>query len=60
MAWSTLILRSMSLLVSGSDGDGYGDPTNVTIVCDAPQGYVADMNDCDDVDPNIHPAVDEL
>lgn len=30
------------------DGDGHGDPQNETWACDAPQGTVADGDDCDD------------
>lgn len=30
------------------DGDGHGDPAEVTSACDAPKGYVANSDDCDD------------
>ncbi|MFN7147557.1 MAG: MopE-related protein, partial [Myxococcota bacterium] len=39
-----------------ADGDGYGDPGDAVIVCDAPEGYVADATDCDDTDATISPA----
>jgi hypothetical protein len=37
------------------DGDGYGNPTVWQDKCSQPEGYVADNNDCDDSDANIHP-----
>ena len=30
------------------DGDGHGDPGELTSACDAPKGYVATDDDCDD------------
>ena len=40
---------------AGVDGDGYGDATQTTSSCDAPQGYTANGNDCDDNAPSAHP-----
>ena len=37
------------------DGDGYGTPSDVALGCGAPDGYVADSDDCDDADPEVHP-----
>ena len=42
------------------DGDGFGDPSAASAWCAIPSGYVADDGDCDDDDPTIHPAADEL
>lgn len=39
------------------DGDGYGDAYNYTEACDQPNGYVANMNDCDDADASLHTIV---
>ena len=38
-----------------TDSDGYGDATQTTIACDAPQGYTANGNDCDDSAPSVNP-----
>jgi hypothetical protein len=41
------------------DGDGYGDPDAVTEACDQPADHVGSASDCDDGDPDIHPAASE-
>ena len=38
-----------------SDGDGYGDPETSVSSCSAPDGYVENMDDCDDNNPDISP-----
>ena len=38
-----------------SDEDGFGDPENTTMACEAPIGYVENSDDCDDQDNDIHP-----
>jgi len=35
------------------DGDGYGDPLDAALACEAPAGAVADGTDCDDANPAI-------
>ncbi|GDX79259.1 hypothetical protein LBMAG42_10700 [Deltaproteobacteria bacterium] len=42
-----------------ADSDGYGDASVSTAACDAPAGYVADDEDCDDADASINPGEDE-
>jgi formylglycine-generating enzyme required for sulfatase activity len=42
-----------------ADGDGFGDPLTSTQACEAPSGYLADDTDCDDQDPDMHPATVE-
>ena len=42
------------------DGDGYGDVGSSMDACDASDGWVSDSTDCDDVDPSINPAADEV
>ncbi len=37
------------------DGDGYGDETTTDVGCEAPTGYVANDNDCDDYNSAINP-----
>ncbi len=36
-----------------ADGDGHGDPTRITLACEAPVGWVEDDGDCDDGDPAL-------
>jgi hypothetical protein len=43
-----------------ADGDGYGSAANTTVACQAPAGYVANSEDCDDTNANIHPGAAEL
>jgi len=42
------------------DGDGYGTSSDTLEACDAPAGYLADSQDCDDADGAIHPGADEV
>jgi len=42
-----------------ADGDGYGDPADMTTACDAPADTVGDASDCDDTDSGIHPDATE-
>ena len=39
-----------------ADGDRYGDPTETTEACYAPEGFVVDGTDCDDTARSINPA----
>ena len=41
------------------DGDGHGHPTDTWAACEAPAGYVASQDDCDDDDDAIHPGAAE-
>ena len=43
-----------------ADGDGYGDPTTGTDLCDGASGTVADGTDCDDTDPAVNPGQTEV
>ena len=43
-----------------ADGDGYGDPLVPSTACTMPSGYVSDDSDCDDQDPDMHPATEEI
>jgi len=42
------------------DGDGYGDATATVFACDAPQGYTANGNDCDDANAATNPSAYEI
>ncbi|MCB9797419.1 MAG: putative metal-binding motif-containing protein, partial [Alphaproteobacteria bacterium] len=43
-----------------ADGDGYGDPDNSSLACDAPSGHVADRTDCDDNEAAANPGETEV
>jgi len=43
-----------------ADGDGYGRVTTSEMACTAPAAYVADSNDCDDLDPATYPGATEV
>ncbi len=38
-----------------ADGDGYGDPVEEDLACEAPDGYVLSGDDCDDADAEVFP-----
>ncbi len=42
------------------DGDGFGDAATTTLSCEAPSGYTADSDDCDDTDAAISPDAAEV
>jgi hypothetical protein len=47
-------------LYADVDADGYGDPADLTVSCDAAvAGYVDDDSDCDDTNPAVNPGVEE-
>ncbi|HLF62215.1 MAG TPA: HYR domain-containing protein, partial [Saprospiraceae bacterium] len=48
-------VTGQSTWYADTDGDGYGDPGSTQLACDAPAGYVANDDDCDDMDENINP-----
>ena len=44
-----------------SDGDGFGDPSEVTDACEPPdKDHVEDGTDCDDENGEIHPDAEEI
>ena len=42
------------------DGDGFGDPDAPVLACSEGSGVVSDNTDCDDFNPDVYPAADEL
>ena len=42
-----------------ADADGWGEPESETLACEQPSDMVAEGDDCDDGDPEIHPDADE-
>jgi hypothetical protein len=43
-----------------TDSDGFGDATSSTESCEAPSGYTADDEDCDDTDGSVNPDAEEV
>ena len=43
-----------------NDADTYGDVTNTALGCEAPEGYVADSTDCDDLVAATNPGATEV
>lgn len=43
-----------------ADGDGWGGRDVVAQACEAPEGAVAEAGDCDDDDPAVYPAAQEV
>jgi len=43
-----------------ADMDGFGDPAVSELACDMPPDHVADGTDCDDGDPLVNPAAEEV
>ncbi len=43
-----------------ADMDGFGGATFTALACDAPQGYFATADDCDDLDGLAYPGADEI
>ncbi|MFM2244356.1 MAG: hypothetical protein RL071_430 [Pseudomonadota bacterium] len=46
-------------LLRDRDGDGFGDPDAPAAACPGAPGFSAAGGDCDDADPDAHPAADE-
>ena len=42
------------------DGDGFGDPNNITSSCTNPDEYVSNSDDCDDASSSIRPGGTEV
>jgi len=57
---SITISDGRSTWYEDSDDDGYGNPNVTMLSCDQPIGYVANDDDCDDTDPDVHPGAAEV
>ena len=42
------------------DGDGFGDPDELVMACEPPDGHVPNSDDCDDGDGAVRPDADEV
>ena len=56
------LIRLESIWYKDDDGDGFGLESQSDWACEneKPDGYVAQMGDCDDFDPQINPAASEI
>mgnify|MGYP000270936296 FL=1 len=43
-----------------TDLDSFGDPASEVFACEQPAGFIADSQDCDDDDPLVNPAAEEV
>lgn len=43
-----------------ADEDGYGGTRFTVTACEAPPGYVSNRDDCDDLEPNQNPSLEEI
>jgi hypothetical protein len=43
-----------------ADADLFGNPNNIIVTCNAPEGYITRGGDCNDLDMHIHPGAAEL
>jgi hypothetical protein len=50
----------LKTVFSDDDKDSYGDPARPLIVCQTPEGYVDNNQDCGPADRNRHPGASEL
>ena len=55
-----VLLASTSSWWRDTDGDGFGAPSAATDTCDAPAGYVATGDDCDDATAAVFPGAVEV
>ena len=49
-----------TLWFEDNDGDGYGNPAEMSISCNAPFGYVSNNHDCNDTNSTIRPTAIEV
>ncbi len=53
-------LTGGTIFFGDSDGDGYGGSQYQETTCSAPPGFVANSDDCDDLDAQSHPGASEV
>jgi hypothetical protein len=53
--WGNTITIVPTLYYADADNDGFGDPNQDTLLCNAPAGFVANNTDCDDTDALVNP-----
>jgi hypothetical protein len=50
----------LSVFYADGDGDGFGGTDSTEVACEAPSGYVDNVDDCDDADPAVNPDAQEV
>jgi hypothetical protein len=53
--WGNQISITPQLYYADQDGDGFGNASMDTLVCNPPAGYVANNTDCNDADALVNP-----
>jgi hypothetical protein len=53
--WGNQITITPQLFFADQDGDGFGNLSLDTLLCNAPAGYVANSTDCNDADALVNP-----
>ena len=53
--WGNTITITPSLYYADQDGDGFGNLSMDTLLCNAPAGYVSNSTDCNDNDALVNP-----
>jgi hypothetical protein len=56
----TTTVTPLNTYYADADQDGYGDASSSTTGCTAPNGYVANSNDCDDTNSDVNPGATEI
>lgn len=51
---------NLQTFFADTDGDGFGDPNFIAVDCEAPAGFVAVAEDCNDQDPWMFPTAVEV
>lgn len=54
------VTNAASTWYADTDHDSYGDPNTSIQACEAPDGYVANSDDCDDTNAAVNPAAVEI